>query len=109
MCMRICFFGFKKHTQIKKFALANLFVQIYVLLLSKDKILGSLLFKKKSAVRVVFKCKLYLKNLIKLIKKKFCGHPDEDFFRHPHFPKQKYYFFGLRILKIFFVGDSRSF
>ena len=30
------------------------------------------------------------------MKKNFCGRPGEDFFRHPHFRKQEYYFFGLK-------------
>ena len=44
---------------------------------------------KKSAVRVIFKCKLYLKNSIKL-KKNFLRPPRlRLFFRHPHFRKQE--------------------
>ena len=31
----------------------------------------------------------------KSIKKNICGHPGEDFSRHPHFRKQEYLFFGL--------------
>ena len=39
------------------------------------------------------KCKLFLKNSIKLIKIFFCSRPGENFFRHPLFWKQEYYFF----------------
>ena len=47
---------------------------------------------KKALLQQSFKCKLYLKNSVKLINFFFCGRPDEDFFRHPHFRKQEYCF-----------------
>ena len=56
---------------------------------------------KKSVARVVFKCKLYLKNSIKLVKKKICRRPGEDFSRHPHFRKREYSFFGLITMDLF--------
>ena len=68
--MRIYIFYFKK-TQTKKFPQANLFVQIYVFSLQKVKDRPPCFSTKKSAVRAVFKCKLYFKNSIKLIKKIF--------------------------------------
>ena len=88
------YFLFQKNTQTKKFPLANLFVQIYVFSLQKVKDRPPCFSTKKSAVRAVFKCKLYFKNSIKLIKNFFfCGRPGENFFRHPHFRKQEYYYF----------------
>ena len=94
MCMRMYIFCFKKTTHTnKKFPLANLFVRNYVFFPFKQQKIGLFVFQpRKSAVRVVFKCKRYLKNSVKLIKKNFCGHPDEDFFRHPQFRKQEYNF-----------------
>ena len=65
------YFLFQKNTQTKKFPLANLFVQIYVFSLQKVKDRPPCFSTKKSAVRAVFKCKLYFKNSIKLIKKFF--------------------------------------
>ena len=55
----------------KKFPLANLFAQTYVFSLQKIKDRALCFSTKKSAVRVVFKCKPYLKNSIELIKKNF--------------------------------------
>ena len=70
----------KTHTQTKKLPLANLFVRIYVF--SLQTITGrALCFStKKSAVRVVFKCKLYSKSLIELIKKNFAAAQGKIFF-----------------------------
>ena len=56
---------------------------------------------KKSAVRVIFKCKLYLKNSIKLKKKKFFAAAQvKTFFPSPAFPetrgKQGHFFIDLR-------------
>ena len=55
------------------------------------------LSKKKSAVQVVFKRKLHLKNSINLVKKKSCGRPGENFSCHPHCRTQEY--FSLRSRK----------
>ena len=77
------YFLFQKNTQTKKFPLANLFVQIYVFSLQKVKDRPLCFSAKKSAVRVVFKFKLYLKNSMKLIK--------------------KFFFFAAARVKIFFV------
>ena len=78
------FFCFKKiRTQTKKFPLANLFVRIYVFLS-----LPLFFNQEKCYQSSSFKCKRYLKNSIKLIKKNLCGRPGEDIFRHPHFRKQ---------------------
>ena len=43
-----------------------------------------------------FKCKLYLKNSIKLIKKN-CGRQGEDFSRHQHSRKQEHFSFWLNV------------
>ena len=54
----------------------------------------SLVFQpRKVLLEYLLKCKLHLKKSIKLIIFFFYGHPGEDFFRHPHFRKQEYYFF----------------
>ena len=51
--------------------------------------------QRKVLLGQFFKCKLYLKNSIKLIKKKQknCGRPGEVFTRHPYFRKQEYFSF----------------
>ena len=65
--MRVCnIFFSKKLTQTKKFPLANLFARIYVFPLQTIKYRALCFSTKKGTVRVVFKCKLYLKNSIKL-------------------------------------------
>ena len=84
------YFLFQKNTQTKKFPLANLFVQIYVFSLQKVKDRPLCFSAKKSAVRVVFKCKLYLKNSMKLIKKFFFLRPPGwKFFSSPAFPETR--------------------
>ena len=60
--MRIYIFYFKKYIQTKNFPLANLFVRIYVFFLQTIKYRALCFSTKKSAIRVVFKSKLYLKN-----------------------------------------------
>ena len=68
-------------TQAKKFPLENLFVRIYVFFLWNNKKGRALCFStKKNAVSVVFKCKLYLKNSIELIKKTFAATRVKIFF-----------------------------
>ena len=112
MCMRIYIFCFKKYTHKQKFPLANLFVRIYVFFPSENKRQGSLfLDKEKCCQGSFFKCKLYLKNSIKLIKKYFCGIPGEDLFLHPRFRKQEYYFFGLMciIYSVYHVSELQAF
>ena len=92
MYMRIYIFCFKKtriqtkQISISKFIRANL--RLF-------KPFTSFFLFKTSAVTVVFNCKLYLKNSIKLIIFFFCSRPGEDFFRHLHFRKQEYYFLAL--------------
>ena len=99
MCVGIYIFVSKKHTQTKKFPLANLFVGIYVFSLETIKDWALCCSTKKCAVRIVFKCKLYLTNSIKLITK--------NFFRHPHFRKQEFYFFWPEN-KIYFCSRKKS-
>ena len=71
----------KMQTQAKKFPLENLFVRIYVFFLWINKKGRALCFStKKNAVSVVFKCKLYLKNSIELIKKTFAATRVKIFF-----------------------------
>ena len=71
----------KMQTQAKKFPLENLFVRIYVFFLWNNKKGRALCFStKKNAVRLVFKCKLYLKNSIELIKKTFAATRVKIFF-----------------------------
>ena len=71
----------KMQTQAKKFPLENLFVRIYVFFLWNNKKGRALCFStKKNAVSVVFKCKLYLKNSIELIKKTFAATRVKIFF-----------------------------
>ena len=90
------YFLFQKNTQTKKFPQANLFVQIYVFSLQKVKDRPLCFSAKKSAVRVVFKCKRYLKNSMKLIKKFFFLRPPGwKFFSSPAFPET-------RVLLLFF-------
>ena len=85
------YFLFQENTQTKKnstskFIRTNLH---FVLQTMKDRVFC--FSTKNSAVRVVFKCQIALKNLIKLIKKKvFCGHPGENFYRQSQFRKQEY-------------------
>ena len=78
----ICLLFLKKmQTQAKKFPLENLFVRIYVFFLWNNKKGRALCFStKKNAVSVVFKCKLYLKNSIELIKKTFAATRVKIFF-----------------------------
>ena len=71
----------KMQTLAKKFPLENLFVRIYVFFLWNNKKGRALCFStKKNAVSVVFKCKLYLKNSIELIKKTFAATRVKIFF-----------------------------
>ena len=94
MCMRIYIFCFKKNTHKQK----NLYQQIYSYEFTffsvqtiKDR---ALCFStKKVLLEQYFESKLCSKNSMKLVKRFFCGHPDEDFFCHTHFLKQEYYFF----------------
>ena len=103
--MRMYIFCFKKNTRKKSFH-----QQIYsyeFTFFSLQKIKDRRLFvfqQRKVLLQQFFKCKRYLKNSIKLIKIIFfCGHLGEDFFRHPHFRKQEYYFFGLVFIKKFYL------
>ena len=91
------YFQFKKkhthtHTQI---SLANLFIQIYIFFPSKDRALC--FSRKKSAVEQFFKCKLYLKNLIKLIKHFFTATRVKIFVITCISRNKNIIFFGLRL------------
>ena len=94
MCVGIYIFCFKKtHANKKistcKFIRRNLRFFPWALCCST----------KKSAVRIVFKCKLYLTNSIKLINK--------IFFITPHFRKQEFYFFWPEN-EIYFCSRKKS-
>ena len=73
MCMRIILYIFcfkKTRSQTKKSPLGNLFVRIYVFS-------PFLVFQpRKVLLEQFFKCKLYLKTSIKLIKNFFCRRPE---------------------------------
>ena len=84
------------HTQTKQFPLANLFLRICVFSLQTIKDRALCFSTKKSAVRVVFKCKLYSKYSIKLIFFFFLRPPGWRFFSSPAFPETRgITFFGL--------------
>ena len=89
MCMRIYIFLFQKiRTQTKKFPLANLFVRIYVFLS-----LPLFFNQEKCYQSSSFKCKRYLKNSIKLIKKKSLRPSGWGYFSSPAFPQTIVIFF----------------
>ena len=94
MCMRIYIFCFKKtQTKTKKISLANLFIRIYIFSLQTIKDRAICFSVKKSAVRVAFfKCKLYLKNSIKLIIFFLLSHRWR-FISSPEFPETRVLFF----------------
>ena len=85
------YFLFQKKTN--KFPPVNLCVQIYVFFLQKIKDRALCFWTKKSAVRVLFKCKLYLKNSIELIKNFFLQLPRWILFLSPAFPETQVWFF----------------
>ena len=96
------------HTQTKKISTSKFICKNLRFSLQKIREKDLCFSTKKSAVRVVFKCK-QLKNSIKLTKKFFCSHPSEDFFRHPHFRKQEYNFFLALLLPVIEYQHSCTF
>ena len=96
MCMRLYGFCFKNHIHTNKRFSTRKFIRTNLRFFPFQKIKGRALSSstKKSTGRVYFKCKLYLKNSMKLIKNIFFwggGQPGD--FCHPHSSKQEYYFF----------------
>ena len=82
--MIILIFFFKKtHTQTNKIPQANLFIQIYVFFLQTTNVRALYFSTQRSAVRVVFKCKLCLKNSIKLMIFIFLWPPGQIFYLSP--------------------------
>ena len=88
----------EKHTQKNEsIPLSNSFVRIYVFSFKKSKI-GLFVFHKEKCLYSSFiKCKLYLKNSIKLIKKFFYDPPGEHFLS-PLFPEARVISFVLIVL-----------
>ena len=88
--MIILIFFFKKtHTQTNKIPQANLFIQIYVFFLQTTNVRALYFSTQRSAVRVVFKCKLCLKNSIKLMIFIFLWPPGQIFYLSPAFPETR--------------------
>ena len=107
--MRVCNIFFpKKLTQTKKFPLANLFARIYVFSLQTIKYRALCFSTKKGAVRVVFKCKLYLKNSIELTKKNFAFARAKIFFVSRISGNNSIIFFGLITRRIQLFWFSRT-
>ena len=93
MFMRIYIFCFKKtHTYKQKISSFKFIGTNLRFFPSNNKRRLFVFQKRKVLLEQLFKCKLCLKNSIKLIFF-FCGRPGEHFFRHLHFRKQEYYFF----------------
>ena len=94
MCVRIYIsFVAKKYKQkisTSKFINTNL---CFFPLDNKGRVLCFL--TKKSAVRVVFKCKLHLKSSVRLIRNFFCSRLGEDSFCYPYFWKQVFFILAL--------------
>ena len=100
----------KMQTQAKKFPLENLFVRIYVFFLWNNKKGRALCFStKKNAVSVVFKCKLYLKNSIELIKKTFAATRVKIFFVTRLFGNKSIFFYFFIYLLFFLPYFCLSF
>ena len=71
MCMRTYIFCFKKTKTNKKISTSKLFLRIYVFFSLQTIEDRALCFSTK--LEEFFKCKLYLKNSVELIKKVFFG------------------------------------
>ena len=91
------YFLFKENSHTNTLTLANLYVRIYVFSLHTVKDRALCFSTKKNAVRVVFKCKLYLKNSIKLIKKFFAAAQVNIFFVTRISGNKSIIFFGLKM------------
>ena len=90
MCMRIYIFCLKKNTYTNKKSHQQIYLCECTFLI-KDR--GLSFSTRKSALRVLFKCKLCLENSIKLIKKFFMRLPVSRFFSSPAFPETRVLFF----------------
>ena len=98
------YFLFQKNTQKqqKNFHQQNHSYKFTFFFFQKTKNRALCFSTKKSAVRVVSKCKLYLKNSIKLIKKIFFQRPPgRRFFFIIRVSENKTFFFGPNTVKLF--------
>ena len=83
------FFFFQKNTHTNKQNSTSKFIQIYVFFLQTTNVRALYFSTQRSAVRVVFKCKLCLKNSIKLMILIFLWPPGRIFYLSPAFPETR--------------------